>query len=71
MEKGNTRPEPSIPYMSMHQDIQDVKMDLKTFDELRKAWVAWAKAAMQDLQSQGSELGLLDEPDLAKTEKTV
>jgi hypothetical protein len=69
MEKGNTQP--SIPYMSMHQDIQEVGMDMKTFDELRKAWVAWAKEAIQELQRQGSQLGLLDEPDAEDTDKTV
>jgi hypothetical protein len=71
MEKGNTHTEPSIPYMSMHQDIAEVKMGMKTFDELRKAWAAWAKEAIQELQRQVSELGLLDEPDAEDTEKTV
>lgn len=73
MEKGiNTRNEsPSDPYWSMHQDIQDVKMGLKTFEELRQAWVSWAKQALQELESQAELVSSLDLPDPNSADKTA
>ncbi len=66
MEKGNTHNDPSLsdPYWSMHQDIQDVKMGIKSFDQLRVAWVAWAKQAIEELENQ-AERG--DNPHLPDT----
>ncbi|MHB8595404.1 MAG: hypothetical protein ACYDER_01185 [Ktedonobacteraceae bacterium] len=72
MEKGNTHKEEplSAPYWSMHQDIQDVRRGLKTFDELRVAWVAWAKQAIEELENQadrGQHSQRLPEPNSADT----
>ena len=52
MEKGIPREESSIdPHWMMHRDIQDAKKGLMTFDELRQVWLAWAKHAIQDMES--------------------
>lgn len=56
MEKGISRNESQTsPCWSMHQDLQDVKMGLKTFDDLRLAWVAWAREALKELEGQADK----------------
>ena len=54
METDNTNDgEPlSIPYWSMHQDIQDMRRGLKTFEEVRQTWAFWARRVLQEEKGQ-------------------
>lgn len=73
MEKGIPREEkPSIDSKwSIYQDIQDVKLGLKTFEELRQAWVAWARQALQELESQADTVNHADLPDPNSADTTA
>ena len=72
METGNTHNEtPSNPYWKFYRDIQDAKMGLLSFDQLRAAWVAWAKQAIAELESQAPKGDKPTLPDSQPTDTTV
>ena len=51
-DKTNAEEPLSIPYWSMHQDIQDLRRKLKEFDDVRLAWAAWARQVLQEEKDQ-------------------
>lgn len=68
METGNTHTEPPTdPYWKFYRDIQDAKRGLLSFDQLRAAWVAWAKQAIAELESEAAEMEKLQNPQPTDT----
>lgn len=72
MEKGIPTEKASVnPYWKMHRDIQDAKQGLMTFEELRQAWVSWAKHVTQELESQAEKVNHSDLPDPNSADTTA
>jgi hypothetical protein len=61
----------SNPYWKMHRDLEDAKRGLLSFDELRAAWVAWAKHEIEALESQADHGNKPILPDSQPTDTTV
>src|SRR5579863_989109 len=57
METRKTRSKTSSDaYRKMLRNVRDAKKGLISFDQLREAWLVWAKDAIEELGNQAAQL---------------
>ena len=55
----------------MLRNVRDAKKGLISFDQLREAWLVWAKDAIEELETQAAQLEKPVPQDPEPTDSTV